>query len=124
MKMSHVFSVFSALVAITFAAGACDDSSDGYQTWNSNNQTCDEFNTCDSCTNALGCGWCLQSDGSGTCGDDANDCSTEWTWESKYCRAPADASVSSSTNDAASSSETEDARSDADAASSSDADGE
>jgi hypothetical protein len=103
MKNKHVFSMFGACVAVTFAVGACDSEDDwGDQRFESL-ESCSDFTTCGTCTAANGCGWCFLSDGSGVCGDDANNCATEFAWESNFCRAPADASVSTSSADASSS---------------------
>lgn len=126
MRIKHVFSVVGALLGIALAVAACDDSHDHDGWYGSGGgdyaTSCSDFTACDACTAANGCGWCFNSDGTGTCGDDANQCNTEWTWESNYCRAAADASVS--TVDDASSSVPTDAASDTDAAASSDADGD
>lgn len=123
MTKRHVFSMIGACIAIAFAVGACDSETrwDAGGTWNVA-ESCSDFTTCDTCTAANGCGWCFQSEGGGVCGDDANSCATEFAWETNFCRAPADASVSSSATDAASSSKTEDAAGNTDAAESLDAD--
>jgi hypothetical protein len=120
MKTKAIFSVFGACVVIAFALGACDDNHKHRGGRNGSYDECSTNTTCDTCTAANGCGWCFASDGTGACGSDANACATEWTWEPNYCRAAADASVS--TSDDASSTEVLDATSDADAEAPSDAD--
>jgi hypothetical protein len=49
---------------------------------------CAAYTTCDTCTPVLGCGWCFQSDGTGTCTTGANRCAGQefaWTWEPSGC---------------------------------------
>ncbi len=49
---------------------------------------CEAYTTCDTCTPVLGCGWCFQSDGTGTCASGPARCSGQefsWTWEPSGC---------------------------------------
>ncbi len=52
--------------------------------------TCQKFKTCDGCTRAYGCGWCM-SGGEGLCVNDPNLCATpttyafSFTWEAPGC---------------------------------------
>jgi hypothetical protein len=109
MKITHVFSILGACAAIALAAAACHDKHHadgaGYDT-ERGDFYCGQFTTCDTCTPQNGCGWCFDGDSS-FCGSDANECSSEWTWEANFCRDTADASVSTSTTSDASSTTTD-----------------
>jgi hypothetical protein len=98
MQTKHVFSVLGACAVIAFAAAACDDGHHGFRGGldRENLDACNQFTTCDTCTPQNGCGWCFDGTNS-FCGSDANQCSSEWTWETNFCRDSADASVSTGT---------------------------
>jgi hypothetical protein len=116
MRITHVFSLFGACAAIALAAAACDDGHRRHGAEYDTEDICAQYATCDTCTPQNGCGWCFDGTKS-FCGSDANQCTTDWTWESNYCRAAADASVSTSSDDASSSATpdaSEDANGDAD----------
>ena len=50
--------------------------------------TCQKFKTCDGCTRALGCGWCM-SGNDGLCVNEPNQCATalsfSFNWEPSGC---------------------------------------
>jgi len=92
-----------ALAAASFGAltaGACggDDSyyspGGGYVP----PAACAQLTTCGTCTPVIGCGWCYDSDGTGLCAADPDECPTpsfSWTWNESGCRVAADAGVTS-----------------------------
>ncbi|HEY2902334.1 MAG TPA: hypothetical protein VGL59_17260 [Polyangia bacterium] len=75
-------------------SGCIDDNGRGYYNRGYFPATCRKFANCDSCTMALGCGWC-QSGVHGLCTSDPDQCANattfSWTWEATGCPgAPAD----------------------------------
>jgi Plexin repeat len=75
-----------ALLAGTFGAGCIEN--DGRRYGGYYYPTCQKFVTCDGCTRALGCGWCM-SGTKGLCVSEPNQCATaesfSFNWEPTGC---------------------------------------
>ena len=115
--------VASAAFVIGVSLPACDGGPSHHKAGHgsrSSARSCSRFATCDTCTPILGCGWCFNSGGAGTCAADPDECLTpqfSWTWDPVGCRVSADASVSTEQEQDAS----EDTNTDADASADADA---
>ena len=85
--------------AIALLVFACDDGGyfdDSYGYSNGGQVFCPQYDSCETCTPVVGCGWCFTSDGRGTCHSGPDRCEGTafgWTWETTGCRVSADASV-------------------------------
>jgi len=93
-----VSSVAVSFVALLF--GACANESGGGPPsyWGGADYAadCSQFASCNACTPINGCGWCYNSDGTGTCAASPDQCPTQsfsWTWDPDGCRVVADADV-------------------------------
>lgn len=79
-----------ALVAsVVVAVAACDDESDGMMySGRGSAVRCGDYKTCGTCTPVLGCGWCATGNGTGTCTDGPDNCSSApqgWNWDPSGC---------------------------------------
>jgi hypothetical protein len=64
---------------------------------------CRKLTSCEPCTLALGCGWCVDTSGRGQCADQPNACPGQqfsWTWEVSGCGTGTDAGRDAAPSDA------------------------
>ena len=81
-----------------FVIGACGD---GHRHRHKDRleDECAQLASCDVCTPVVGCGWCFDSNGVGTCAAGPDDCATpafSWTWDQSGCPEAATAKISPS----------------------------
>jgi hypothetical protein len=84
--------VAASIALVALALGACETNSDDGAVYSGYSDGCRQFTTCGTCTPVLGCGWCFDSDGTGICAADPDECVTpvfSWTWNPSGCRVPA-----------------------------------
>lgn len=86
--------------AVAWLGVACDASSSGgdYGGYGYGpSSDCPAFDTCETCTPQLGCGWCYLPDGTGSCNPDPGQCQYSWqgtwTWDPSGCRSAAHPTV-------------------------------
>ena len=100
--MKRITAGLLALLAVGLLASACDDQGSWHERgmggYGGGNPHCGQYTTCDTCTPALGCGWCFVNAQTGVCLDITADCPTNaegWTWDPPGCHGGAEAGATS-----------------------------
>jgi hypothetical protein len=79
------------------ALGACGDEKVRLEPFAAPSRaSCGAYASCSACTPVVGCGWCDNADGTGTCATSPDACAGaafSWTWDPSGCRVPAEAGV-------------------------------
>jgi hypothetical protein len=95
MKRSLAAAVAASTVALGLAA--CDGGGHRVHDRDFDDDPCNSYSSCESCTPILGCGWCYKSDGTGACASSSIECESapafSWTWDPTGCHVGADAAV-------------------------------
>lgn len=97
MKRYRVGAGMLMAAVIALGLGACDGNHDEYgMSGGRSSADCSQHTTCGTCTPVVGCGWCFNGNGVGSCAADPDACkgsAFSWTWEPTGCRVSADAST-------------------------------
>jgi hypothetical protein len=95
--MNRSLATAVAVSAVTLGIAACEGDGRHGRDRDFDDDPCNSYSSCETCTPILGCGWCYKSDGTGACAASSIECEAapafSWTWDPTGCHAGADASV-------------------------------